>query len=41
MKLTLEEAHVQFDNGRILYIVDEDLCGVSINDVYLEHFTKK
>ena len=36
MKLTLEEASVQFDNGRILYIVDENLRGVSLNDVCLE-----
>ncbi len=38
MKLALEEANVQFDNGRILYIVDENLRGVAINDVCLEDF---
>lgn len=41
MKLTLEEADVQFDNGRILYIVDEHLRGVSLNDVCLENFFVK
>ena len=41
MKLTLEETNVQFDNGRILYIVDENLRGVSINDVCLEDFFVK
>ena len=41
MKLTLEEANIQFDNGRILYIVDENLRGVSVNDVCLEHFFVK
>lgn len=33
MKLDLEEADISFDNGRITYLVDEDLRGVSINDV--------
>ena len=41
MKLTLEEANIQFDNGRILYIVNEDLGSVSINDVCLENFFVK
>lgn len=41
MKICLEEAYVMFDNGRMNYGVDEELRGVSINDVCLEHFMPK
>ena len=31
-KILLEEANVMLDNGEIVYLVDEDLRGVSVGD---------
>ncbi len=38
MKICLEEAMIMFDNGRMVYAVDEELRGVAINDIHLQNF---
>jgi hypothetical protein len=41
MRICLEEAAVMFDNGRIVYCVDEEMRGVTINDIHLPDFMPK
>jgi hypothetical protein len=41
MKVLLEEATVMFDNGQIVYCVDEELRGVELNDIELGRFMPK
>jgi hypothetical protein len=38
MRIQLEEATVMFDNGQIVYSVDEDLRGVELNGLVIERF---
>ncbi|MFZ1626961.1 MAG: hypothetical protein WAT81_04120 [Candidatus Moraniibacteriota bacterium] len=41
MKILLEEATVMFDNGRIVYCIDENLRGVEVNGIDLGQFIRK